>query len=145
MRIKKTFFIASLLLGSVALAGCSDEKELRDGEWPPIQFTVNEVQCKTSVYKVGPDGGEYKVSSSNYDNFWINSIWEDSLLMWPEGGNPRPSLEAHLTTDWYEVQYDIKCNLVVSIQPKTKDSPSRSLQFRMQSGDGFGTITLSQE
>ena len=145
MLIKKTFLIASLLLGLVALAGCSDEKELRVGEWPPIQFTVNEVQCKTSVYKVGLDGGEYKVSSSNYDNLWLNSVWEDSLQIWPEEGNPLPSPEAHLTTDWYEVQYDKKCNLVVSIQPKTKDSPSRSLQFRMQLGDAFGTITLSQE
>lgn len=141
--LKNKLLIAISLLCSIVFTGC--EQNEADGDWDPIKITVNGNECK-SIYKVPADGGEFKVYSKNYGSLWLNDVKENGVVVWPEDRSDWSDyMNIHLTTDWYEVQYDEAGNIVVDIQPKGKDAQSRSLRFEVESGDAFSSITLQQE
>ena len=47
--MKKKFIFALGILLSITFTGCDDEKEV-DGEWDPIQITVNEKICLRVIH-----------------------------------------------------------------------------------------------
>lgn len=143
--LKNIFIIAVSLLCSIVFTGC--EQNEADGDWDPIKITVNGNSVKSnSTYKVPTVGGEFKIFSKNYGSLWLNDVKENGVVVWPEDRSDWSDyMNIHLTTDWYEVQYDEAGNIVVAIQPKGKDTQSRSLRFGVESGDAFSSITLQQE
>lgn len=141
--LRNKFFVALTLLCATAFTGC--KKELLDGDWPPIQITVNGKECKSCTYVVPETGGEYKIYSKNYGGLWLLSVTENDTKVWPEGYDWSNFQEIHLTGEWYEVQYDDIHNIVVTINPKESSTAPRSLDFRVEVGDAFGHVTLVQE
>lgn len=140
--MKNQLFIALCMLCSFAFIGCGDPV---DGDWDPIQITVNGERCKTSTYKVSADGGEYCIYSKNYGGLWLNAVSENGTVVWPENYDWSDYVNIYLTKDWYEVTYDKNGNIVVIIHAKEKSVPSRTLTFSVECGDAFGSITLLQE
>ncbi len=141
--LKNKFLLALYLLCSIVCTGCDVVEE--DGKWDPIQITVNGDRCKSSTYKVSADGGVYKIYSKNYGELWLIAVTENSNRVWPEDNDWSNYKSIHLTKEWYEIQYDINGNIVVSINAKEKSSASRELTFKVECGDAFGSITLFQE
>lgn len=140
--LKNKLLIAISLLCSIVFTGC--ELNEADGDWDPIKITVNGHECK-SIYKVPTDGGVFKINSKNYGSLWLNDVKENGEIIWPKNSDWSDYMNIHLTTDWYEVQYDEAGNIVVAIQPKGKDAQSRNLRFDVECGDAFSSITLQQE
>lgn len=140
---KNKSLVALCLLCSIAFTGC--DKVLEDGKWSPIQITVNGDRCKSHTYKVPTDGGEYKIYSSNYGELWLNAVMEDKKKVWSEDDNWSDYRNIHLEREWYEIQYDDKGYIVVNINAKEKSATSRTLEFGVECGDAFGSITLLQE
>lgn len=139
--LKNKLLIILCLLGSIAFIGCDAE----DGKWDPIQITVNGNRCKSSTYKVSADGGEYKIYSKNYGELWLNAVMEDNNRVWPVEYDWSNYKNIHLTKEWYEIRYDSTGNIVVNIKAKEKAATSRTLAFKVECGDAFGSITLLQE
>lgn len=138
---RKSFIILGLILSSFALNSC----ESKDGDVEDIQITINGKNCQSSTFDVSTSGGEYKVYSKNYGTLWLNEITENGNTVWPENHDWLDYKNIHLTQEWYNIQYDESGNIVVNIQAKEKDTPSRSLTFYVECGDAFDTITLSQK
>ena len=151
MERKRLIIYLGLLLSFVSFTGCSSESEdLEDGKWPAIQFTVNGQQCASELdyyasYNVSAEGGEFKIYSSNYGSLWLNAIYENEDIAWPENYEWSDYKNINLTNSWYQVQYDKSGNIVVNIQPKEKSSTARNLTFCVECGDVFGEIALLQE
>lgn len=144
--LKNKLLIALCLIGSIAFTGCTKEEGLRDGDWSPIQITVNGNEYNLPIYKVAAAGGEYKIYSKNYGRLWLIDVVEDGNRVWPNDGDDRSDFEnLHVTKDWYEIQYDVRGNIVVSISAKEKSAASRSLMLSLENGDAFSSITLLQE
>ena len=141
--IRVLFVFVGILLCLPLFVGCSEE-ELKDGDWPPIQFMVNETQCKKNTFNVSPEGGEYKLYSKNYGILWLMGIDEDSNPVWPTADSNPDFMKIHLERGWYEVQYDEQGNIVVSILPLSEEVSSRSLRFQVECGDAFGSFTFMQ-
>lgn len=138
-KVKKSSLLVVLcLLCSMAFVGCDS----KDGDWDPIQITVNGSKCKSSTYKVAAAGGEYKISSKNYGALWLNTVKENGKIVWEPAYDDRA---LHLTAEWYSAEFDDKGNIVVTIQSNEQSSESRSLTFDVERGDAFGHITLLQE
>lgn len=144
--LKNKLLIAFCLLSSIAFTGC---KESLDGDWDPIQITVNGKRCKSTTFKVEADGGEYKIFSKNYGELWLNGVIENGNRVWPVYLDPENYdwnyRNIHLEKEWYEIQYDNSGNIVVSIMAKEKSAASRTLSFEVEYGDAFGSISLLQE
>lgn len=140
--ISKSLFLVNLFLCSLLLGGCSKEKVLKDGDWPAIQVTVNGDYCKKNMFNVSPEGGVYKLYSKNYGMLWLNAVAENRVPVWYR--EEIPFKDIHLEKEWYEVQYDEKDNIVVTIQSIEQEASSRSLTFEIECGDAFGSFTLSQ-
>ncbi len=140
--LKNKFLLGLCLLTSVVFTGC--EQNENDGDWDPIQITINGIQSKT-IHKVPAAGGQFKIFSKNYGSLWLNSVQENDKVVWPKDNNWSDFKNINLASDWYKVQYDEAGNIVVDVQPKSEDVPSRSLKFAVECGDAFSSITLLQE
>lgn len=140
-KVKKSSLLVVLcLLCSMAFIGC--DSDLKDGDWDPIQVTVNGSECKSSIYKVATAGGEYKISSKNYGALWLNIVRENGKIVWHPAYDDRA---LHLKAEWYSAEFDNIGNIVVTIQSKEESAEPRSLTFDVERGDAFGHITLLQE
>lgn len=139
----KTYYVIGLFLSPIILTGCSFVAE--DGDWDPIQITVNGNICKSSTYAIPVSGGEYKIFSKNYGSLWLNTVKENGLIIWPKYYEVLDFKDINLTDEWYKVKYDETGNIVVDIEPIDNEVMMRSLTFDVQHGDAFGSITLQQE
>ncbi len=139
--LKAKLIVLLSLLCSIAFVGC----ESKDGDWDPIEITVNGNRYKKSTFKVAQSGGEYKLFSKNYGELWLNEVKENGNKVWPKDYEWSDYKKIHLATEWYDVHYDESGNIVVSISPKEAESEARSLTFMVECGDAFGNITLLQE
>lgn len=139
----KTYYVIGLFLSPIILSRCSFVAE--DGDWDPIQITVNGNKCKSSTYAIPVSGGEYKIFSKNYGSLWLNTVKENGLIIWPKYNEVLDFKDINLTDEWYKVKYDETGNIVVDIEPIDNEVMMRSLTFDVQHGDAFGSITLQQE
>lgn len=133
-----------VLLSVLAMSGCDVLDPALDGKWDPIQITVNGSRCKASTYRVPAEGGEFSLYSANYGSLWLNEVKENGRTVWSDNYNWQDYRSIHLTTDWYEVQYDHEGKLVVIISPIGATHTPRSLRFEVECGDAFGSITFEQ-
>lgn len=145
MQIKHLFAAAVVLLAPTVLSGC----ESKDGDWDPIRYSVNDEVCPKKphdcVYDAPAEGGTFRIGSSNYGSmFWPVEVCEGDRKIWPENYDSSDFRNLHLENDWYDVQYDVHGYLVVVLEPKPADAPSRSLKFQIECGDAFGKFTLRQ-
>ena len=141
----KNLIAIGLFVCTLAFVGCSSEKEDIEGDWPAIQVTVNGEHCKSLTYTVPADGGEFKIFSKNYGSVWLISIQEDKERVWPEDYDWSDYLNINFARDWYSVRCDESKNIVVTIQPKSQDSPSRNVHLELECGDAFSHIDLRQK
>lgn len=144
MKRNKIMLLLGLLLSSIVFSGCKKGDDDIIGLWDPIEITVNGNECKSSTYEVASTGGVYKIYSKNYGSLWLNAVKEDGKYVWPKSADDLDYRNIHLTTEWYDVQYDTSGNIVVNIQPKENYTSSRSLTFELEAGDAFDTISLVQ-
>ena len=141
--IKKLIFTLACIVSSAMLVSCGDD--FVDGNWDPIEITVNGIKCKSNVCEVPANGGVFKIFTKNYGSPWLNEVDENGKRVWPIDGSWTDYKDIDLKGDWYSVQYDKSGNIMVTIMHKVADTPERNIKFYLECGDSFGEISLVQK
>ena len=127
-----------LTIGLTTITSC----EAEDGNWSPVELTVNGSRYRKTVYKVPAKGGEYRLNSKNYGSLWLCCVYENDSRQWYAEA-PAMQREGY-ESSWYRVYYDEDKNIVVSIDDKEEDEPERGFEIGMAIGDASTSLTLKQ-
>ena len=67
--IKTLIFTLACIVSSAMLVSCGDD--FLNGNWDPIEITVNGIKCKSNVCEVPANGGVFKIFTKNYGSFAV--------------------------------------------------------------------------
>lgn len=131
------------LICSVALCGFTGCDDNKDGDWGPLNYTINGKKYDKPTYKVAAEGGTFTIhGKSNTGCPWLNTILYNGEYVWNVNDDPMKE-QYDISGEWYNVRYVRKDVIEIIIQPNTtKDS--RSVLLDLQAGDSFADITFEQ-
>lgn len=136
---KLTVFL--LLLTAAIGTSCYNAK---DGDWDPIELTIDGKYIKKNTIDVPADGGTYVMSSRNYGVPWVLNIAIDGSNLWPEGYVMADFPENGITYDWLYYKHDTKNGHTIKLEPNLT-SADRIVKFDLECGDAFATFTFIQK
>lgn len=132
--MKKNFVLLAFIASFVFI---SCEKQIADGDWPPIE--VN----KEKLY-FPKEGGEETISSLNYKSWWISDRYNPEFTTFKgEDGHTYEKLDG----GWYTVTMRRKPHsnsAVIQVQKNDTETPRQAI-FDMTVGDSFKSIWINQE
>ena len=130
--MKKNFVLLAFIASFVSI---SCEKQIADGDWPPIK--VN----KEKLY-FPKEGGEETIFTLNYKGWWFSDRYSPELTTFKgEDGHTYEKLDG----GWYTVTMRPKPNsAVIQVQKNDTETPRQAI-FGMTVGDTFKSIWINQE
>jgi hypothetical protein len=130
--MKKNFVLLAFIASFVFI---SCEKQIADGDWPPIK--VN----KEKLY-FPKEGGEETIFTLNYKGWWFSDRYSPELTTFKgEDGHTYEKLDG----GWYTVTMCRKPNsAVIQVQKNDTETPRQAI-FHMTVGDSFKSIWINQE
>lgn len=130
----RMMFTTLLVVTGLTACGGTDEPEILDGIWPPMEWSA-EVEKNITV---PAEGGTYLFTCTNYDSFWIAELEED-------GQHTERDYDdfQHIQGAWLGAGVEENV-MTVTIAPNTGES-QRTARLTVTSGDIFDYFTFNQE
>lgn len=137
----KRFSLFLLLFTTMFCLGSCDSK---DGDWAPIEMTIDEKYVKKNTIEVPAEGGTYVMSSRNYGVPWLLGIELDGNRLLSEDYPMVGYSENVITHDWLNCTIDNQKGYTITIKPNLTCA-DRTIRFELECGDAFGAFTFVQK
>lgn len=138
--MKQLYFAIISVFFSIAFSSCDS----KDGDWDPIEVTIDGKYIKKNTIDVPTEGGTYVMTSRNYGVPWLVNIMMDGKFLWDYDDIRHDYAEKGLTFDWLHLETSQQKGYTITFQANTTTT-DRTAQFKLECGDAFGSFIFVQK
>lgn len=137
--MKQIYFAIISVFFCIAFSSCDN----KDGDWAPIEVTIDGKYIKKNTINVPTEGGTYVMTSRNYGVPWLINIMLDGKFLLNDDFVWHDYADKGLTFDWLHLETSQQKGYTITFQPNTTTT-DRTAQFKLEYGDAFGSFTFVQ-